>query len=208
MQMPSIDEYNNVIDELLKSLKYIKFSDLIKNIILKILEPIERFFKRLFERSGSINASAESARLVLVIIVALVFAALIGLIIFGFIRRKRKKRVKSILGEKIHKDSTVTEFLDRSKKYEDEGAYRQAIRLRFIAVLFYLHQNHFLYHDSSMTGKEMVERLKNNEFIASDSFQSLTYQFNTAWYGMDHSNFEVFNKWSETENVFWQEVQI
>lgn len=207
MQLPSFNEYNTVVDELLQSIKYIKFSKLVGKLIMKALEPLEKLLKKMFESSGIMSDSIAGAKFVLIGIVGLILIVLVGLIIFLMIRRKRKKRVRTILGEKIHKDSTVAEFLEKSKQYEKQGAYRQAIRLHFIAVLFYLHQNHFLYHDSTMTGKEMVERLKKENFIAIDSFDVLTRQFNIVWYGMKESDLETFKNWSNHEETFWQEVQ-
>lgn len=207
MQMPSMDVYNDTIDRLLQSLKYIKFNELVFKLILKALEPLEKFMKRLFANSQTINGDIASAKIILVVIVAFIVLLMICLIVFLLIRRRKKRRVKTILGEKIYKDSTVAEFLEKSKGYEEQGAYRNAVRLRFIAVLFFLHQNHYLYHDSTMTGKEMVDKLKRDRFFGADSFEGITQKFNTIWYGMNEIDEEIYKSWSEKETIFWQEVQ-
>lgn len=207
MQMPSIDTFNSVIDKLLQTLKYIKFNKWVLNQIYNFLKWLWELIKYLFMRSSTGKAGIGGTKIVLVSIVAFVVVVTLLLIVWMIIRSKRKRKVKSILGEKIDKNSTVGSFIDRSKELEDKGAYREAIRLRFIAVLFYLHENHYLYHDNTMTGQEMINRLKADRFIAVNAFSVITGLFNYIWYGMKEIDKTKYEDWRDNENIFWQEVR-
>lgn len=207
MEMPSYEVFDNAVDQLLGSLKYIKLHKLILGLLAKILEQIWHIFSRIFMKNSLPSAAPISVRIILGAIIVTIIIAIIILIIFLLIRRKHKRQVKSILGEKINKGSTIISFLDKSKVYEEKGQYREAVRLRYVAVLFFLHQGHFLYHDSSMTGKEMVVKLKKDRYVAVDDFEKITDMFNTIWYGMTEIKTEEFELWCEEENAFWQGVK-
>ncbi len=206
MQVPSLDAFNEAVDGLLQSLKYLKLNEFILKSILSIIE----FIWKLFERIGNnVNPSDTPLRtkVILAIIVLLVLILTVVFILLMVMRKRRKKKVKTILGEKIDKNSTVLSFLDKSKSFEEEGQYRYAMRLHFIAVLFYLHQSNILYHDHTMTGLEMIDKLKKDGFKAIVEFESLVHQFNTVWYGMEEILQEQFKGWQDSEEAFWQEVK-
>ncbi|PKM93641.1 MAG: hypothetical protein CVU84_14850 [Firmicutes bacterium HGW-Firmicutes-1] len=207
MEMPSFEVFNETVDQLLGTLKYIKFHELIFKIIAKTLELLGRFIGRIFANKSAAGATSMSAKIILGIILITVIMIVIILILFFIIRKRHKRKIRSILGEKINKDSTVITFLDKSKVYEEKGEYRQAVRLRFVAILFFLHQGHFLYHDSTMTGKEMVAKLKKDKFTGVHEFERITQRFNTIWYGMTEIEEAEFKIWCEEENFLWQGVK-
>ncbi|PKM51819.1 MAG: hypothetical protein CVV02_04205 [Firmicutes bacterium HGW-Firmicutes-7] len=207
MEMPSYDIFNDKVDQLLGSLKYIKLHKLIFEMVVKILEQIGYILSQLFMKSSSTSGATIRTQIIVGLIAITIIIIIIILIIFLLIRRRHKKKVRSILGEKINKDSTVISFLDKSKFYEEKGEYRQAVRLRFVAALFFLHQAHILYHDYSMTGKEMVTKLKEDKYIAVEDFETITNGFNKIWYSMTEIDVAAFKVWCEEENSFWREVE-
>lgn len=207
IQMPSLETFNHTVDRLLQSLKYLKLHEFILNHIYKLLELVWKIIKRLFGENTNSNNSDLMTRAVVGLIIIIILIIIIVIVVLLLVHKKRKKKINTILGEKINKNSTVLSFLDRSKVLEEEGQYREAVRLHFIAVLFYLHQNHILYHDQSMTGLEMIDQLKKDGFKAIDPFEKMVREFNTSWYGIQELAEDGFKAWQANEGAFWQEVK-
>lgn len=203
--MPSIDAFNHAVDHLLQSLKYLKLNEYILKRIIGLLEFLWKVLKYIFGKSSSAEHAPVGTKIILGLIIFVILGVTILFVVLMLIRKKRKKKVKSILGEKIDKNSTVLSFLEKSKVFEEEGQYRQAVRLHFIAVLFYLHQNHILYHDTTMTGLEMIDKLNKDGYKKGTVFEGLVHQFNTVWYGMEEIGEEEFKAWQVKEEAFWQE---
>lgn len=205
--MPTFDEYNQVIEDLLQSLKYIKFNQLVLRLIEKFFKMLGNWFEKLISGFSRGQTSNSGSYLLQGIFVFLAILAILGLVIFIIkYRKKKKKKLNTILGEKIEKSTTVLTLQEKSRELEAQGAYRESVRFRYIAVLLHLHQKSILYHDASMTGMEMIEKLKKDKFVATNRFDEITQGFNGIWYGMHELDAGQFSHWVSLENNFWQEA--
>lgn len=207
MELPSYEAFNRTMDELLNSLKYLKFHKVLLEMFVRLLEKIWAIFEKLFLGRAAGAGLDSGLKIILGGLILLVVVLIVVLTVVFFFRRRKRRHIKSIMGETIDRDSSVASFIERSGTLEQDGKYREAVRLRFIAVLLYLHQNHVLYHDHTMTGSEMVARLYKNKYIGATGFQSLVDDFNETWYGMRELEPDAFRDWCDREELFWQEVQ-
>lgn len=203
-EVPTFEEVNDAIDRLLLSPKYTKFREVVLKLLEKAIEKIGRFIGKVLKNYS--HSEEKSNASIVFFVAAIIVLIVITIFVIYFIRRRKKRRIKSILGEEITKSTTVVQLQEKSKIFEQEGAYRDAVRLRYVAVLFYLHQNHILYYEQSMTGEEMVRKLRLDNFKAVNSFEKITNSFNWLWYGMVDMNKELFDEWCKQEETFWQEV--
>lgn len=205
--LPSFETYNDVIDQLTQSLKYVKFSEWVFDLLQRFLEMLAKLFNR---SVPNINFSAGegsiSARIILVII-CIIIVALLFFFTYKFLKgRSKRKKLKSILGETITEESTVQGFREKSKKYEHNKNYRLALRMQFIAILLHLHQQNILYQDDSMTVKEMITILKTANFSAFQNFCIIANQFNHIWYGEEELDKEAYKHIQYVEETFWKET--
>jgi hypothetical protein len=81
------------------------------------------------------------------------------------------------------RDRTPAEFLAEAERMEAERRWRQAIRMRYAALLAELGQGGFIRLRPGRTTGEYVVEVRANLPDASDAFESATRVFERAWYG-------------------------
>lgn len=206
MQMPSYEQFDSAIEQLLRSFKYFKLNKWLLAQLKKVFTWLIALIERLFSQTLS-DKSHGVAKVVLVVIITVIVLMIIGLIIYWVRHRKDKKKGVTILGENLSADTSVESVSQRGTEYAQVGRYREAIRMQFIAVLFFLHQEHVLYHDASLTGQEMIMKLKQDRFIAIQVFEEMTETFNKTWYGIAEVDQGEFVRWQQVEQAFWQQLR-
>jgi hypothetical protein len=93
------------------------------------------------------------------------------------------------------RDRTPAEFLEEAERMEAEGRWRQAIRMRYAALLAELGLAGFIRLRPGRTTGEYLMEVRSNLPAAAESFGSATQVFERAWYGKgepDQSDLQQF----------------
>lgn len=206
MQLPSYEQFDAAIEQLLRSFKYFKLNKWLLAQLKKVINWLVSLIERLLNQSMS-DKSHGVAKVVLVVLITMISVMVIGLVVYWIRHRKNKQKGVTILGENLSADTSVESVSQRGMDYAQAGRYREAIRMQFIAVLFFLHQEHVLYHDATLTGQEMIMKLKQERFIAIQVFEEMTETFNKTWYGVAEVEQGQFGLWQQLEQAFWQKLR-
>jgi hypothetical protein len=114
-----------------------------------------------------------------------VVALVVGLIflIFTLTRSTTRDNAVPVGMAPSTRDRTPAEFLAEAERMEAEGRWRQAIRMRYAALLAQLGQDGFIRLRPGRTTGEYVVEMRSNLPDAAEAFESATRVFERAWYG-------------------------
>lgn len=121
------------------------------------------------------------------IIVALLAAAVVGLLVFlvlQFRLYKRRKRAGGGLMEEDEPDRTADEWLVRADQLTSEGRLREAVRCLYLACLMRLDDAHVTRFNRHETNWEHLRRFDASPRKPSGlDFRTPTGKFDRIWYG-------------------------
>ncbi|MDP4178564.1 MAG: hypothetical protein Q8900_09525 [Bacillota bacterium] len=208
---PTKQQFDNIINEILSQPGYKHLKNPITEMIDKakqyIFEQLIKLLIKLFSGFGVAPATASSLSTVFIIAGIIVVAVLIIIISIKIIKRKKKNRkVKEILGEKIDDKTTPSSLRGKAESFEREGELRKAVRYDFIAILLLMHENSLLYLDEAKTNEENYRFLREHKFILLSTFHFLINTFNSCWYGNKSCSPEMYEKWKRNIDDIWNGV--
>ncbi len=146
------------------------------------------------------------ANLVIIVGVIVIAIVIIYSILYLVKSFKQDNRVEEILGEEITEETTPDSLRAKAKQLQQAGQLRRSIRYDFIALLYLMHQQSFLYLDQAKTNQEIYLHLKETKFFGLDSFKELVTIFNATWYGHQDCDQQSYQRWTFNLNSLWKEV--
>lgn len=156
---------------------------------------LERFFSR-FSRSSSGGDSGGSSLFripILLLAIGIVTWATIRLM--GQLSSKRvhvvRHKRREVLGEVIEENVTQTDILERAKRIAEEGDFRMAVRLVYIAMLLHLEALGRLRLEKAKTNRDYLNSLSGDDQTFT-IFSRLTAIFEETWYGESLTSREDF----------------
>ncbi len=209
--IPSKPIFDETIKRILSRPGYKYLTGGFGDFIGKIKDMLREWIGRILEKtlSNLSNAPAISDRLstIFMIIGLLIIIIIIVFIIIKVYKTFDKKvRVKEILGERINGRVTPNSLRSKGEGFIKKGDFRQAIRYDFIAVILLMHEKNLLYLDETKTGEEINNYLIRNKFEMVGVFKKLVSIFNSSWYGHKTSEQKLYDEWSNTIDIIWNEV--
>ncbi|RMG23515.1 MAG: DUF4129 domain-containing protein [Armatimonadetes bacterium] len=112
--------------------------------------------------------------------------ALAHLILHWRWKRAKKDRVKKRRGGLLEEGEellSTDEWLERAQSLESQGAYREAVRCLYLAVLLRLDEAGIVRFDRYETNWEHLRRIERAPAPGSVRYRWLTQQFDLVWYG-------------------------
>lgn len=209
--IPSNKEFENTINKILESPKYKHLNndmiDYIQNIRQGISQWIQKIIGKTISNISSLNSVSDRIANIFIIIGFLLMLAIVILIIIKVSKTfERKARIREILGESINDKTTPSSLRRVAAAFGVKEDFRQAIRYEFIAVLLLMHEKSIIYLDETKTNEEIYKYLKKNKFNNLSSFESLSGDFNSSWYGHRGCDKNSYDKVADTVNLLWNEV--
>jgi hypothetical protein len=164
----------------------------IREKITGFLNEIYLAFGRLIERLFGV--SARSGWLSVVLIVALLVAAGIGVIRMARrIRpRKRREQKRRVLGEEIPAGTTSLDLAEAALANARAGDFRAGVRNLYLSLLYELSERGLIELDDSATNHEYLARVSSLKSVATP-MRYLTDRFDYFWYGKFPSSEEDFS---------------
>jgi len=147
--------------------------------------------------------------IVQIIVVAIAVAA-IALLIWKFVprylrdrRKKKKKReVRIVLGERLEPDQTSSDLLAQAEALARSGDLRAAIRKAYIALLCELGDRKVISLAQHKTNRDYLVAIRDRKSLF-ESMRNLTNRFELHWYGFIPAG---ENDWKEFRNGYQQAV--
>lgn len=211
--IPTKPVFDETIKRVLSRPGYKHLTGGLGDFIQRIKDMLSEWLGRILENAFNnlSNAPAISDRLstIFMIIGLLIICIIIVFIIIRINKTFDKRtRVKEILGEKIDDRVTPNSLRSRGAMFIQKGDFRQAIRYDFIAILLLMHERNILYIDETKTGEEIYNYLRKNKFPKITVFKKSVNIFNSSWYGHKPSDQKLYDEWSSTIDLIWNEVII
>ena len=149
------------------------------------------------------------SRIVQIIVMAVAVAA-IALLIWKFgpryfrnRRKKKKKReVRIVLGERLEPDQTSSDLLAQAEALARSGDLRAAIRKAYIALLCELGDRKVISLALHKTNRDYLVAIRDRKSVF-ESMRNLTNRFELHWYGFIPAG---ENDWKEFRNGYQQAV--
>lgn len=211
IMIPSNQEFDNVINKILRGSKYRHLKNELLEFIAKIKKGISQWIEEIINKAFSNIPTKDAvpdnlANILIIIGILLIFFIMVLIIVKVSKTLERKSRIKEILGEKIHNKTTPSSLRSTAFAFVDRGDFRAAIRYDFIAILLLMHEKNIIYLDETKTNEEIYQYLKHNKFNMLLVFEYLINDFNSSWYGHQVYNRETYDKVFHNLNLIWNEV--
>jgi hypothetical protein len=146
------------------------------------------------------------ANLVIIVGVIVLGIVIIYSILYLVKTFKQDNQVEEILGEEITEETTPDSLRAKAQQLQQADQLRRSIRYDFIALLYLMHQQSFLYLDQAKTNQEIYFYLEETDFFGLDSFKELVTIFNATWYGHQDCDQYSYQRWAANLNALWDEV--
>jgi hypothetical protein len=157
----------------------------------RLLDQFLRWLSRLMPHPKPIQPGG--SRLVSTLVQIIVIAACVGAIgflvwrfgprILGGRRKKKKKReVRIVLGEKLEPDQTAADLLAQAEKLARDGNLRAAVRKAYIALLCELGDRKIISLAQHKTNRDYLNAVRDKGSLYT-SMRKLTNSFELHWYG-------------------------
>ncbi|WZL74351.1 hypothetical protein QBE52_06320 [Clostridiaceae bacterium 35-E11] len=173
--------FQKAVDEIINSPKYIHLKpteNILDQILEKIIEMLDKIFDHGYKPSTISSTGAQNGFMVVVV------TALIVLLFYFLKSKEAKVRQKKVLyGETIDGDTTYEGLYQKALACEKEKNYRDAVRLHFVSMLFYMNEKSLCFLDDAKTNDEIVWMLKQKGFKAVNIFKNIGDYFQYIWYG-------------------------
>lgn len=202
--LPDQQGFEKMVDQIIKSPKYIHLKEK-ENILDQILEKIAKFLDGIFDHGyGPSTISPSGTQNGFMVVAVLLLLALL----FYFFKSKEHTAIqkKVFYGETIDEDTTYEGLYQKALDCEKEENYRDAVRLHFVSMLFYMHEKSLCFLDDSKTNDEIVSILKEKGFQAVHAFRSIGDYFQYIWYGNKETNQRKFLWYKEKIRDLFVEV--
>ena len=170
-----------------------------------IADAVERFIISLFERISlrmpdTPVYNLEAITVIFVIVAALLLlAASMGITYLILIRRGKKAATDStmsvIFDDIANKRFTLSDLLGNSRKYAENGQFRDAVRYLYIAVLVALHDKNTIKVDKHKTNAQLAQELSLASPALLEPFGVIIDIFQQSWFGLkdvDENRFHRF----------------
>lgn len=209
--IPSKPIFDETIKVILSRPEYKYLTGGIGDFIGRIKDMLREGLGKILEKTFSnLSNTPEISDRLSTIFMIIGLLIIIVIIVFIIIKINKafdnKTRVKEILGERIDARVTPNSLRNKGQEFINKGDFRQAIRYDFIAVLLLMHEKNLLYFDETKTGEEINNYLIRNKFEMVGVFRKLVSIFNSSWYGHKTSNEKLYDEWSNTIDLIWNEV--
>ncbi len=204
---PDRQTYVDALNRQIQSMDHLQFQKFLLRLYRDLVKAIMDFLESLTLSLGSSgDAGGDWARTLAIVFVALIGAVILAVVFIIFRNLRRNPGRRTFLGETLAAGVTVPALQEKAELLFRQGEYRLAVRYRFIGILLYLHDGNILHHDESMTGSEMVRKLRSEAYQAAEPFEGLALAFNACWYGKTDIDAETHRQWMLIEERFWKEA--
>lgn len=193
------DEEKQKLAEILRRAEYQKPEPKADGVIAGWLTRFLEWLESLFSGSGPTERRPGGSGMAS-IIQFIVFAAILGLL--GYLayrllpllvpsmradRRKKKKKDRVILGEKIGDDATAGDLFDEAERLAKSGDLRGAIRKGYIALLCELADRKIIGLARHKTNRDYLRDVRSRREL-HPRMKVVTDTFERHWYGYQDSN--------------------
>lgn len=200
------EAFKKAIDQVIESPKYIHLKEK-ENIWNKILEAIGKWLNRPSHRSYSPipESPPTSGNLWIIIIVIVLFV----LLYYYMTKSKEDTRIKKrvLYGEVIHEDTSSKGLFEKAIRFEEDGNYKEAVRLYFISTLLHMNEKSLCFLNESKTNIEIIKELRRKAFKGTEIFKSIGDYFYYIWYGNKEINRDRLLWYKEKVNDLIMEVK-
>jgi hypothetical protein len=162
------------------------------NALARLLQDIanwlEKFLPKRNISAGRVNFISVIARIVVLVLAALVIGYVLKIVLSWFTgrtskpKRKKIKAPRIVLGEKLEPDATATDLLAAAEALARQGDLRAAIRKAYIALLVELGDRKLISLAHHKTNRDYLNSLRSQPHIHS-RMRGLTESFERHWYG-------------------------
>lgn len=186
--------YDKAVDSALRNLKYSDFFDKKDQLINNVKEAILNFFMGLLKklRLPDIKFRGEplaysTTLLVIAAVVVLIILLAVAIIL---VRRnaKRKRRLPPGMNEIFQmlddKRLSANDLMNQSDGLARQEEYREAVRYRYIALLWLMNERQLLNIRQSQTNNQIIEDLNRKRPDLLPDFRYIVDLFNFSWFGM------------------------
>lgn len=167
-----------------------------RSVAARFLKWVEDWFRRMFpppEPRPQTSPSAITAGLVVQILVYIATAVLLAYLAFRFLPvilrrwrgdkgKKKKKRDRVVLGEKIEAGKTTDDLFAEAEELVRAGKLREGVRKGYIALLFGLGEKRIIGLAHHKTNRDYLHDLEKKRELHG-IVSGLTNQFERHWYG-------------------------
>ncbi|HKP35881.1 MAG TPA: DUF4129 domain-containing protein [Pyrinomonadaceae bacterium] len=170
--------------------------------IERLWERFLRWLSKLFPKTKPLSPSTGSAvSSIAQIVVIAISIALIAFLIWKFLprflstrrRKKTKREVRIVLGERLEPDQTAADLLEQAEGLARAGDLRGAIRKAYIALLCELGDRKVISLAQHKTNRDYLLAVRHKSTLYQ-SLSRLTNSFELHWYGFVPP---VANDWDE-----------
>ena len=139
----------------------------------------------------------------------IIFAGASALLLFGItvraiyiILKRRGKKIKTssdvsaIFDDIENKKFSLTELLQISHKLAESNQFRDAVRLKYIAVLVSLDGKHIIHVKKSKTNAQLARELSAAAPHLFDPFTSIIGVFHEAWFGLKNTDKDSYARFA------------
>lgn len=204
----SKENFDGMISQIINRLEYrhLKF-DIVENAKNYLKEFIAALLKKLLGSTNALHVSDSAAYVILVVCLIIIAAILIilGLKIFKLL--DKSKKIRELFGTVIDVNTTPLDMMRKSKEYENNKDYRNAVKFSFIAILLKMHENNIIFLDEAKTNGEILTILENKEFYLINAFKQAVQRFNVIWYGHKDPAEDSYTLWKQNAATLWEGVQ-
>ncbi|QEK12681.1 hypothetical protein FQB35_10260 [Crassaminicella thermophila] len=202
--IPKKEIFEKVVDKIIDSSKYMHLKQT-ENVFKKILERIFEILKKSLNKgyipsNGSISINQN---------IFIIFGIFLIIVLFYYFFKSKSPSVvhkKIIYGETIDDDTTYESLYKKAISCEKEENYKDAVRLYFISMIFYMNEKSLCIMDKSKTNYEIINILKKKNFKGVKVFQDIGDYFYRIWYGNKKIHKEKFVEYKEKIDDLFMEV--
>lgn len=204
-------EFENTIQKIINRPEYAHLREDSAGLIEKFRRTLMRkIFDFMQNHFSDVNFSPEAPALISDIFMIIGIIILVVLVVFAVIKTnkvlKNRGKVQEILGERIDEEATPQSLKNKALALKEKGAYREAIRMDFISLLFLLHEHGLLYLDETKTNEEIYKYLMKENFFKLKEIKELMNIFNFIWYGNKPCSQDIYISWNLKTELLWNEV--
>ncbi|HVG18658.1 MAG TPA: DUF4129 domain-containing protein [Blastocatellia bacterium] len=167
-----------------------KIWEAVSNFLSELYAAFVRMLGRLF------GASAGASWLSMVVIMAALSAAFIGVMRLALRMKplKRRPKKRTVLGEEMEEGTNPRELAEAAMAAARAGDFRTGMRKLYLSLLYDLADRHLIELEENATNHEYLSRVSRFSSLAP-AMRYLTDRFDHFWYGMFPSTEEDFSSY-------------
>lgn len=206
--MEQSNTWHDVLDELLTGDEYQAYYQDQRNLLQRIWDGIKEWLGNLFaDWLGGLNPSSSVGDLIVVVLLVVGLIVVVFLVILSLANWRRKYRLKNNhpLKNISSQNLSIRDYQGHLKKAEDREDYQEAIRFKFLLLLFDLEAKGSIKTARFKTNWDYFGELEQINTDQAEHFYPLAVYFESVTYGNKIVNAKDYHDYLKRVQAFEQE---